>query len=75
MRLAARLKTLETKRGVSNWGDLEYHTMGVASEASTTQVWACTLPDHEGRSCFVSIARGFGLPDGKNRIKEIIGQS
>ena len=74
MRLAARLKALETKRGVSGWGDLEYHIMGVTSEAPANQVWPCTLPEHEGRGCVVSIARGFGLPDGKNRIKEIIGQ-
>ena len=73
MRLGSRLKALELKTGISHRGDLEYHTLGLLVEPGA-QVVACTLPEHDGRGCIVSVARGFGLPDGRNRIMEIVGE-
>jgi hypothetical protein len=69
----SRLKLLERRIGGRlGRGDLEYHMIGVEMEAPSNSE-PCWWPEHAGRHCTVTLARGMGLPDGRNWAKVIEG--
>ena len=73
MRIESRLKGLERRSGRPGLGDLEWHHIGVHPEVPGSGE-PCEWPEHAGRGCIVTFARGFGLPDGRNWARVIEGR-